>query len=566
MIKKILSALVSISLIFTFTIVSFADSDMSVTALLDASTGEVTLSGYADSTVSVTVTQSDVTFEDYMTELDKCIFFGFVNPEDGELEKTFTVPSSAPGGKYIVYITNDSGDAKTSFMKPGTVSDDVLLSINTAADGGAIKEIAEANSDSLGVDTEHLRYDEVSAYAYDIIFSAQKEYASATNFYEDYLKAYAISLIALGEDGKEELKQNAVHLGINFTNDFENDKRLDDGKKAETINLIQEKDWVTGMSPSDDIGEVFKEEFIILKAIASVRMCDTRVQLQSVIEKDFDEEFSFVKENSKFNKIKNEDKVFEEMVKSSKDAKTLKDVESIFESAVSKVYKSENSQASGGGGGGGGGGGYVYEEKPTVGISSSYGEDANVKDEHLEENKGFEFSDVSKDYWGYSAINALIEKKMINGYEDGSFRPEGLITRAEFARLMVNLYEASGKIASNDGEAFEDVEAHVWYYDAINKASGLGIIKGADGKFNPQSVITRQDAALILYRTLVLLGTQVEGEASFKDFDAISSYAKDAVSALAGSGFISGMGDDSFAPLSNLTRAQAAQIIYNVVK
>ena len=565
MIKKILSALVSISLIFTFTTIAFADSDMSVTALLDASAGKVTVSGYAGSLVSITVADADVTFENYMTELDKCIFFGFANPENGEFSQVFTVPSSAPGGKYTVYISSGSDDAQVSFMKPGEVSDDVLDSFNTAADGEGIRLIAEANSDALGVDMEHQGYEDASAYAYDILFASGKEYDSAIEFYEDYTKAYAISLITVSENVEDTLRQNAAYLGINYIADYEKDDRLDDAKKQELLNLIQEKDWEDVMEESDDIGKEFKDEFRNLKAVASVRMCDTRVQIQSVIEKDFEEEFSFVKENSKFKKLKNADKVYEEMIKSSKNSKTPEDVKKLFESAVSKVYKSENSDtSSGGGGGGGGGGSFGYEEKPTVGISSSYGNDEDKTAEDKENVSAF--SDVEKNYWGYEAIDTLTKKGIIKGYEDSSFRPEGLITRAEFAKLMVSLCEDANVTFENEALVFDDVNSYDWYYDSVQKASGLGIIKGADGKVNPQSVITRQDAALMIHRVLSLMGKSVQGSKEFSDSENISDYAKDAVLSLASEGYINGVGNGSFAPLSNLTRAQAAQIIYNVIK
>lgn len=563
MIKKVLSALVAISLILTYGTIAFADSDMSVTAILDISSGKVSLSGYADSLVSITVAESDVTFENYMTELDKCIFFGFVSPEDGQFRQSFQVPSSAPGGKYVVYVSSDSDDAQTSFMKPGDVSEDVLDLVNTAADGEELKSVAEANSDPLGIDKDHPQYTDVSAYAYDIIFASGKDYESSGEFYEDYNAAYAISLIAQGADAKDALKQNAVHLGISYSADFENDDRLDDDIKLELLSLIQGKDWEDMMKASDDIASVFGEEFKNLKAVASVRMCDTRVQLQSVIEEDFKEEFSFVKENSKYKKLKNADKVYEEMIKSSKNSKTPEDVKKLFESAVSKVYKSENSDTSSGGGGGGGGN-FGYEEKPTVGISSSYGNDEDKTAEDKENVSAF--SDVEKNYWGYEAIDTLTKKGIIKGYEDSSFRPEGLITRAEFAKLMVSLCEDANVTFENEALVFDDVNSYEWYYDSVQKASGLGIIKGADGKVNPQSVITRQDAALMIHRVLSLMGKSVQGSKEFSDSENISDYAKDAVLSLASEGYINGVGNGSFAPLSNLTRAQAAQIIYNVIK
>lgn len=563
MIKKILSALLITTLILSTSVIVFADNGISVTAIADMENGSVALSGYASSTVSITVVSDDVSFQDYATELEKCIFFGFVNPVDGKFEKSFIIPEASLAGKYMVYVSDTDSMASCSFMKTGTASQELLSDINSADSALSLKEISEANADVLGVDISDDSYEDASELAYAFLVALGAEYDSSISFYEDYIQGYALAKI-LKDETADGLKDNGLYLGIDYEEDYEKDSRLTQEAKAELFELILESEWEKLIENSRSISDAFSGEYASLRAISAVRTGETRTQLQQTMTDDFSDEFSFVEENTKYSQLRNPDKVYAELVGEMGNVKTISGIEELFDKAVSKVYNSENKSSSGGGGGGGGGGGSVYQETSSgVGISSSYGE---KEKEDTADEKGFTFTDVKEGYWGYDAIYTLVENGIIKGYEDSTFRPEGEITRAEFTKIIVSYYESTGAIASNEGESFKDVSAHMWYYDPISKASALGIVTGSDSSFRPGEKISRQDAALILFRALKALGVSVQGEMEFADAEAISDYAKDAVSALAGSGYISGMGNASFAPLSNLTRAQAAQIIYNAIK
>ena len=177
------------------------------------------------------------------------------------------------------------------------------------------------------------------------------------------------------------------------------------------------------------------------------------------------------------------------------------------------------------------------------------------------------FGDVPTDFWGYTAITALGEKKLISGYEDGSFKPEERITRAEFVKLVLGLYEIIAPDAAKDGagQAFADVNEGDWYYDAVTAAAAAGLVSGSDGLFRPQESITREDAAVIMQRTISSV-KELFGNYIFTDRNEISAYARDAVGVLAANGYISGVSEGIFSPKDNLTRAQAAQLIYNAQK
>jgi len=140
--------------------------------------------------------------------------------------------------------------------------------------------------------------------------------------------------------------------------------------------------------------------------------------------------------------------------------------------------------------------------------------------------------------------------------------PNDNITRAEFVKMLV----AAGNIQLEETtQVFPDVKPEDWFYSYVNTAYKMNLVIGdTAGNFNPDEKITRQDMAVILYR---LIGNNVvSGSLSvFTDGEKISSYAKSAVAHLNDIGAINGMGDGTFAPFNNATRAQAAQMIFNVL-
>ena len=109
-----------------------------------------------------------------------------------------------------------------------------------------------------------------------------------------------------------------------------------------------------------------------------------------------------------------------------------------------------------------------------------------------------DYTDVAEGDWYNNAVSTLSKAGILNGYEDGSFRPNGNITRAEFATIAARFFEAT-----YEGEdLFPDIEGH-WARDYINQAAHAGIVNGyEDGTFQPQENITRAEAMTIVNRTL----------------------------------------------------------------
>lgn len=129
-----------------------------------------------------------------------------------------------------------------------------------------------------------------------------------------------------------------------------------------------------------------------------------------------------------------------------------------------------------------------------------------------EGTNGRVYSDVKSGYWAEDAINKATAAGLMNGYADGTFRPEKAITRAEMAALAVRL--AGG--GSVTGAGFADTAGH-WAEQAVKAAEGAGYIKGyADDKFRPDRALTRAEAVVVLNRALGIKPLD-NGSSSWKD-------------------------------------------------
>ena len=169
------------------------------------------------------------------------------------------------------------------------------------------------------------------------------------------------------------------------------------------------------------------------------------------------------------------------------------------------------------------------------------------------------FSDIAG-HWAENDINRLAANKVISGYDDKTFRPDGNVTRAE---LTVMLEKIVGESNAAENAAFKDVESGKWYAQAVARMAAKRFILGTDGYFYPDNPITRQDLAVILSRIVEKSAEEI-AEPGFNDSEYISDYAKTAVSQLAANGILSGYEDKSFRPLKNISRAEAAALLCRV--
>ncbi|MBQ4110000.1 MAG: S-layer homology domain-containing protein [Clostridia bacterium] len=200
------------------------------------------------------------------------------------------------------------------------------------------------------------------------------------------------------------------------------------------------------------------------------------------------------------------------------------------------------------GGGGGGKGSGSLSVTPSSSVSES------------QTSSNGAFSDLSGYEWANTAIDTLSERKIISGVGNNAFNPAGTLTREAAAKIICLALSIE---QGNYENPFSDVDSGMWYAPYITALNVKNIVKGINkNSFGVGMNVTREDFAVIICRALNLIST---GKNSFTDANSISPYAVDAVNALYEKGIISGYTDGSFKPKANITRAEGAVVIYNVL-
>lgn len=163
-------------------------------------------------------------------------------------------------------------------------------------------------------------------------------------------------------------------------------------------------------------------------------------------------------------------------------------------------------------------------------------------------------------HWAQKYIEKTIDAGIVKGYGDGSFRPDEPVTRAEFCH-MVNQTLGNTNTAAT---SFRDVSRSDWFYSAVSKGVAAGYVSGySNGTFRPDLHITRQEAATMLSR--VVPTTNAANLSKYPDYQDVESWARPAMEYIVGRGYIGTYSDGKIYPQDNMTRAQAATIISNVL-
>ncbi|GMK44165.1 hypothetical protein PghCCS26_12920 [Paenibacillus glycanilyticus] len=167
-------------------------------------------------------------------------------------------------------------------------------------------------------------------------------------------------------------------------------------------------------------------------------------------------------------------------------------------------------------------------------------------------------------HWAEELIKQAAEKKIVNGYADGTFRPDNTVTRAEFVVMLVKALQlpvSSKEAAFTDGASIQE-----WAEDSIAIAVNAGMINGyADGTFRPDAAITRAEMAVIIARILQLPAASA-GTTGFSDDEAIPAWSKQAIEALKQAGILNGRGDNLFVPNGTATRAEAVVLLLRLLE
>ena len=172
------------------------------------------------------------------------------------------------------------------------------------------------------------------------------------------------------------------------------------------------------------------------------------------------------------------------------------------------------------------------------------------------------FTDVKSGDWFYEAVQYVYDKGMMTGVSADRFAPASTTTRG---MIVTILYRLENEPAVSGGSAFTDVESGAWYADAVAWAAANDIVNGTSATtFAPNSPITREQMAAILYRYAAYKGYDVSQKADlsgYTDAASISGYAKDALAWANAQKLITGVTDTTLNPQGSATRAQVATIL-----
>ena len=173
--------------------------------------------------------------------------------------------------------------------------------------------------------------------------------------------------------------------------------------------------------------------------------------------------------------------------------------------------------------------------------------------------------DVFKNSWFYNAVQYVTDHKYMNGMSADTFAPQGLVTRAQVAQILYNM---EGRPSFLQSGSFKDTAKSAWYFSPVMWAQSTGLVNGyPDGSFRPDAPITREQMATIFQRYAQWKGmnTSANGNAAarFADFGLVSGYAKSAMQWITAVGIMNGDGYGRLNPGSSATRAEIATMLMN---
>ena len=177
------------------------------------------------------------------------------------------------------------------------------------------------------------------------------------------------------------------------------------------------------------------------------------------------------------------------------------------------------------------------------------------------------FTDVPENAWYREAVSYVYENKLFQGNSAVEFAPNAPMTRAMFVQVLANKTTNYTKADWSGKTSFSDVRASAWYAAPIEWASKAGLVSGTGkGRFDPETNVTREQMAVILYHYAQKTGNDTSLDAgalnAFPDAASVSGYAREAMQWAVTHRIIKGS-DGKLVPKSNAKRCEVAQVAVN---
>ena len=462
--------------------------------------------------------------------------------DDGSVNSTIILPEEFENGQYVLRTYQESLLSTNYFGFVGTpISESELQKINGAVSQSEVLSALQSLAD-LGLESSVIK-DYGNSIAEYVFLNRPSDGYSSTSLMEAVCMGEAMGRLAAKDIGLEEmLTAYSAYVEIDYEEDFVS---LPDDVQSEMKRLFAQME-----QPAGDFNTLFAETL----ELAQMKCADSFLVLQQLY-------LAYAERNQisleGYQNLANEymqDQVFVKLLNRISSVSNMEAVQELFRTAVSEVQREGGSAGSvvGGISGGGSGGGIS-------GNSVTYLPTENEQLEGSQTETAGAFTDTAQ-HWAEAYILQMKEMGAINGFEDGSFRPDQAVTRAEFVKMMCELLD----LPAEEGSLFADVAADDWFYGVVYAAYKNGLIQGTgENMFSPNEMITREDAAVIMQRTWPMAAGE---EAAFADASEISDYAVEAISALTGAGVLTGYEDHTIAPKASLTRAEAAAILCRILE
>ena len=583
--KKILSIILAIT--FVAAIGAGAQNDypvttMTIDAQINNDNGRVTLSGEHNSrlsqTVSVAVFYPGYSAESFdgTTPINKIVaLMAEVKPQNGMWTYEFTLTDDMPWGDYSIYVGSDVYSYSDLYDTVSFINSErrgqIISEFNVGED--KLIDLSASFKKHSGVLSIDVRNDwESVGNSVSLCFIKQREsdfengklnsFTDIKNTYMQASKIYDFMQINNAAVLEKYLEENSSVLGFDVKNTeyvLFKDKIL--GDILFCMANTQEAYYVSFYKQIKD--KLIEET--VLYAVNNA----TKEDMDSLLKKYCGEiGVSVTGDYANLDNIEVAKALF------NKNFLSLKDIKAAFENRVDELTKEEgpgtedNEQggytppaSSSGGGSGGSGGNSKPSEKDAVKAE-------NITPEKTDETgiAPVSFSDVNVEFWGYNAVSELASRNIINGFGDKTFAPQSPVTREQFLKIAVSAFDEMLSKGVNQ-DSFSDVNSDEWYAEYVQRGVNSGLINGiTEDLFGIGKTISRQDAAVILYRAIKSQIDEIKIYGNFTDNSKISEYAKTPVYSLQNIRILSGNGSGYFNPTDNLTRAEAAQLVYNAMK
>ncbi|GGN94790.1 hypothetical protein GCM10010969_09840 [Saccharibacillus kuerlensis] len=172
------------------------------------------------------------------------------------------------------------------------------------------------------------------------------------------------------------------------------------------------------------------------------------------------------------------------------------------------------------------------------------------------------FSDLSAGHWSRDAVVKATKLGIVSGYENGTFRPNASVTRAEFTAMIARAF---GIEPASSSASFRDTGSN-WASGYIAALSDLGVVAGyKDGSFKPSGTISRAEMAVMIARVINLNELSTGTTANFSDVSG-DYWAAGAISQASSAGLLNGTSSSSFAPKKEASRAEAITLIIRALE